>query len=30
MLKGNKLSGDYEKLFNRIEYLSGLKGILTY
>ena len=30
MLKGNKLSGDYKKLFNRIEYLSRLKGILTY
>ena len=30
MLKGNKLSGDYKKLFNRIEYLSRLKRILTY
>ena len=30
MLKGNRLSGDYKKLFNRIEYLSRLKGILTY
>ena len=30
MLKGNKLSGDYKKSFNRIEYLSRLKGILSY
>ena len=30
MLKGNKVSGDYKKLFNRIEDLSRLKGILTY
>ena len=30
MLKGNKLTGDYKKLFNRTEYLSRLKGILTY
>ena len=30
MLKGNKLNGDYEKLFNRIEYLSRLNGIINY
>ena len=30
MLKGNKLNGDYKKLFSRIEYLSRLKGILSY
>ena len=30
MLKGNKLSCDQKKLFNRIKYLSRLKGILTY
>ena len=30
MLKGNKLNGDYKKLLSRIEYLSRLKGILSY